>query len=122
MVVPTAFAYTSPLLGFTEAIFEFALLQVTDFLVALVGQTVTLGKNEYPTLNVLSEGVSSIEVTSMSPVTETVQDALLPLPSAAVAVILAEPFAIAVTTPPLTVATLLFELVQIIFLLVALLG
>jgi hypothetical protein len=109
-------------LGFTEAILELALLQATDFLVALVGQTVTLGKNEYPIFNVLLEGVSSIEVTRMSPVTTTVHDALFPLPSAAVAVIFAEPLDTAVTTPPLTVATLLLELVQFTFLFVTLSG
>lgn len=53
-----------------------------------------------------------IEDTSVSPVTLTVQEALFPLPSAAVAVIFAEPLETAVITPLVTLATLLFELVH----------
>jgi hypothetical protein len=63
-----------------------------------------------------------IEETNVSRVTTTVQEALLPLPSVAVAMIFADPMDTAVTTPLLTVATLLLELVQFMSLFVVLSG
>ena len=55
---------------------------------------------------VLVSGEIQIEETKVSPVTTTVQEALFPLPSAAVAVIVAVPLEDAYTMPLCTVATL----------------
>ena len=106
----------------TVATLELPLLQVTHLLEAFSGQTVAYKYADFPAVSVFAAGEIQIEDTSVSPVTLTVQEALFPLPSAAVAVIFAEPLETAVTTPLFTLATLLFELVQFMLLLLALLG
>ena len=63
-----------------------------------------------------------MDFTSVSSVTVTVQEALFPLPSAAVAVIFAVPFFTANTLPPLTVATFVRLLLHVTARLVAFVG
>ena len=61
---------------------------------------------------VFLDGVTVTDVARMPSVTVTVQEADLPLPSLAVAVMMAVPFARAETQPPLTVATAALLLLQ----------
>ncbi len=73
-------------------------------LVAPSGHTVAFTYDDPPTVMHLPDGLTVTELTSVSPVTFTVQQSDT-LPSAQEAVIVAVPFDLAYTTPPLTVAT-----------------
>ena len=58
-------------------------------LVAFDGNTVAFKLAELPILSVFVDGLTVIDVTNTFPVTVTVQQSQAPLPSAAVAVIIA---------------------------------
>ena len=92
--------------SFTVATLILLLTQLTAVLAALAGVTAALRDTGVSPTRITSRwGVRRTPVTAIS-VTVTVQVAVLPLPSVAEAVIRAVPGATAVTTPPLTVATL----------------
>ena len=108
-VLPAFWARTSPLEAFTVATLGSSLLHVTRSFVASSGHTVVPKYSESPLIMVVVDGETLMEVTKTSCVTVTTQDAFLPLPSVAVAVMVAEPAAKPLTTPLVTVAILLLE-------------
>ncbi len=98
--MPFAFAVTTPSL--TVATPVSLLLHITFLLLASLGSTVVV-RPKIPPFSIVA-----LVLFSVTPVTEvltvTSQVAVLP-PSAVVALIVAVPFAFAVTMPPFTVAT-----------------
>jgi hypothetical protein len=121
--VPAAVAVTKPLL--TVATPELEELHVTDWFVALAGVTVAVSSAVAPAVKV------RLVLSSDTPVTETVGfDALVTVtwqeaenpPSAVATVIYAEPAAVAVTNPLLTVATPALEELHVTDWFVALAG
>ena len=120
VAVPTPFAVTVPLDTVATEVLE--LLHVTVLSVAFVGATVAVRVSEVPftRLKVVLFKVTPVTATLL---TVTVQVAVTPLPSWAVAVIVAVPALTPVTTPlELTVATDVLELDQVTALSAALLG
>jgi hypothetical protein len=117
--VPAPIAVTLPVLS-TVATLVLELVQVTFLFVALEGAIVALSISELPTLK--ASALLDRETPVTGTVTVTVQEAVLD-PSSVLTVIVAVPAPIAVTFPALlTVATFVLELVQVIFLFVALDG
>jgi hypothetical protein len=123
VLVPTATGATTPLL-LTVATDVLLLVHVTFVLVAFVGVIVAVKEPEAPpTVRLMVEALKVTPVTAtLVLVTVTVQVAVLD-PSAVVTVIVAVPAATGETTPlDDTVATAVLLLVQLTFVLVALIG
>ena len=115
VVVPTLMAETSPV-SETVAIAVLPLDQLTLLLVALEGFTVAVNVALLPIVISQGDGEIIIDVTG-TVVTFTVQVAVTPDPSAAVAVIVAVPALMPLTSPvELTVATDVLLLLQVIVL------
>ena len=118
VAVPFAMAFTLPFAS-TVAIFVLLLFQVTALLLALEGRTdLTLSAVFTPLFRIRLVFASVIFVTGT--LTVTLQEAFTPLPSFAVAVIVAVPFATAFTLPcASTVAIFVLLLFQVTALLLA---
>ena len=123
VAVPGDLAVTMPSL-LTVAIDVLLDLQVTVLLVALVGRMVAVSCKVFPLFNSALVSFREIEVARTTcGLTVTAQEAVRLVPSFVLAVIVAEPGAIAVTLPLLlTVAMLLLLVDQVTVLLVALVG
>ena len=115
--MPQTFPFES-----TVATFVLLLFQVTSLISAFVGWTVAVRVNVFFTFTVLALHLIVTPVTIFL-TTVTLQAAFFPLPSAAVAVIVAVPFPMALTFPlESTVATFVLLLVHITFLISAFVG
>ncbi|OPX86619.1 MAG: hypothetical protein A4E52_01502 [Pelotomaculum sp. PtaB.Bin013] len=126
LAVPAPTAVTLPLLS-TVATALLSELQFTPLLLALLGVTLAVRFSVSPTFMLRLLELKLTLVTNTGPdgtsVTVTAHFAYLPLPSAAMAVMLAVPAPFAVTLPLLsTVATAFLSELQFTSLLVALLG
>ena len=110
VVVPAFFGYTVPLL--TVATVESEEVQVNVLFVASLGKTVAVSVELLPpTVRLREEEDNETEVTSMG-LTVTVHEPYFPLPSEAVALMVAVPGLTAVTRPFTTVATSSLEELQ----------
>ena len=118
VAVPVAFAVIFP--ADTVAILELLVVQFMVLLLALLGPTVTVKVSVAFIFKAVLVLFKATEVTNC--LTVTVQVAFFPLPSAAVAVMVAVPGAFAVMVPADTVAMVAFDVLQLMFLLLALLG